>query len=419
MTTRRFIALLCVALSGTHSSASQVPSEPIRSLTDRLASVRGDLLQSEVELRRLLGNLYLIRSRMRRIAQEKANLEDRVAVRRSDISQLRKQIEGLELSVAKQRDKLRSRLKTLYKFSGQGFVALMLSQSSTSELDRTIRFLRDLSEEDHNAIRSYQRLLNTQRQRSERLRAELVEMAELESELERQEKALLEERDRKQELVGEVEAVLKRDQVTYRSLAARRDQLRETVQGSAELSDEILDLLAPSFMDLRGRLEWPVAGRIIRPFGLVENLETRVRFSHKGILIAPNTPGAQVRAFAPARVIQVGRVPGHGLTVVLDHGDHHYTVLARLGRVRVREGDRVNRGQSIASVGRRQDLDWNYDITSDGRSIDRPVEGLYLEIRHFAEAENPANWLKPAPPPDLLRASVDAQTARAEGTKSE
>jgi len=49
----------------------------------------------------------------------------------------------------------------------------------------------------------------------------------------------------------------------------------------------------------------------------------------------------------------IGQTPGHGNHIVLDIGDQRFAVLAHLqqGSVRVKEGERVRRGQHIAAVG--------------------------------------------------------------------
>jgi murein DD-endopeptidase MepM/ murein hydrolase activator NlpD len=72
--------------------------------------------------------------------------------------------------------------------------------------------------------------------------------------------------------------------------------------------------------------------------------------AHEGIdVVAPM--GAPIVAPAAGRVIAAGRESGYGLSVEIDHGNGIVTRYAHASRVFVRVGDRVIRGQMIASVG--------------------------------------------------------------------
>ena len=72
--------------------------------------------------------------------------------------------------------------------------------------------------------------------------------------------------------------------------------------------------------------------------------------AHEGIdVVAPM--GAPIVAPAAGRVISAGRERGYGLSVELDHGNGIVTRYAHASRIMVAVGDRVTRGQVIASVG--------------------------------------------------------------------
>jgi septal ring factor EnvC (AmiA/AmiB activator) len=86
--------------------------------------------------------------------------------------------------------------------------------------------------------------------------------------------------------------------------------------------------------------------------------------------------GAVVRAVAPGRVAFADRYGPYGRIVILDHGDHYYTVSGNLDRIDVKIGQDVGPGDRIGTVG------------DDGRG---PM--LYFEIRHGSQAIPPSPWL--------------------------
>ena len=88
-------------------------------------------------------------------------------------------------------------------------------------------------------------------------------------------------------------------------------------------------------------------------------------------------PGATARSVAPGRVAFADSYEGYGLTVILDHGDHYYSVYSNLGSAEVRAGESVSSGGRIGVVG-----------AGNGRGA-----ALYFEIRHNAATLDPSPWL--------------------------
>ncbi|MGZ9100790.1 MAG: peptidoglycan DD-metalloendopeptidase family protein [Brevundimonas sp.] len=93
-------------------------------------------------------------------------------------------------------------------------------------------------------------------------------------------------------------------------------------------------------------LDWPVRGEIVRRFGPV-GLGER----NNGVNIGA-AAGAEVRAAAAGRVGYVGDdLAGQGLTVLVVHREGWRTVYGHLGSAVVRDGDDIQAGQQIGTVG--------------------------------------------------------------------
>lgn len=123
------------------------------------------------------------------------------------------------------------------------------------------------------------------------------------------------------------------------------------------------------FRSLKGRLLLPITGRaevrrVARPGG-VSGVE----------LSAPL--GTAVRSVAAGRVAFADRYDDYGLTVLLDHGDHYYSLYSGLGAADVKVGDVVAPGGRIGTVG------------SEGGK----PPALVLEIRKNADTLDAATWL--------------------------
>lgn len=129
--------------------------------------------------------------------------------------------------------------------------------------------------------------------------------------------------------------------------------------------------LAPSvgFAAAKGRLLFPVIGR-------AEVRATR-REGTDGPGLEIRAPlGAPVRAVFAGRVAFADRYGPYGRIVILDHGDHYYTVSGNLAAIDVRVGGEVAPGERIGTVG------------DDGHG---PM--LYFEVRRGSQTVAPGPWL--------------------------
>jgi murein hydrolase activator len=126
----------------------------------------------------------------------------------------------------------------------------------------------------------------------------------------------------------------------------------------------------PGFRALKGRLPFPIAGR-----AEVRRVN-RPGAGGPGIELSA-APGTAVRSVAAGRVAFADRYEDYGLTAILDHGDHYYSIYANLATAEVKTGDTLLSGARIGLVG-----------GSGGQGT-----ALYFEIRHNANTIDPSPWL--------------------------
>lgn len=129
------------------------------------------------------------------------------------------------------------------------------------------------------------------------------------------------------------------------------------------------DPSAGGFAASRGRLLFPLAGRSeVRP-------GRREGTAGPGLEIRA-TLGAPVRAVFGGRVAFADRYGPYGRLVILDHGDHYYTVSGNLAAMDVKVGDEISAGERVGTVG------------DEGRGA-----MLYFEVRHGTDTIPPSPWL--------------------------
>jgi hypothetical protein len=135
------------------------------------------------------------------------------------------------------------------------------------------------------------------------------------------------------------------------ALARVAEKLGETAGGRGES----LDLLLEQLDDKRVKLAsmpsiWPARGWLTSRFGARVSPFTGRTQKHAGIDIA-SRQGTPIIAPARGRVSFVGKKGPLGNTLVVDHGFGVRTVYGHTHDIHVKSGEKVDRGQLIASIG--------------------------------------------------------------------
>ena len=126
-------------------------------------------------------------------------------------------------------------------------------------------------------------------------------------------------------------------------------------------------LLQPVFAEQKGKLSWPVQGRVRKSRSVAD---------WSGVFI-DHSPGQPVLAVSDGRVVYADNFKPMGNMVILDHGDGFMSLYAHDASINPKPGDWVTKGDIIASVGGAFD---------DSDSV------LYFEIRHQGNPLNPSQW---------------------------
>jgi septal ring factor EnvC (AmiA/AmiB activator) len=135
-----------------------------------------------------------------------------------------------------------------------------------------------------------------------------------------------------------------------------------------------------SLRKLKGKLRWPVAGRITQSFGAQDAHAT---LRTRGVHIATRA-GADVAAIASGRIAFSDWLRGFGLLLIIDHGDGYMSLYGQNQSLYKEVGEWVERGETVAAA---------------GESGGQVKAGLYLELRKDGKPFNPGPWFNGKPVP--------------------
>lgn len=118
---------------------------------------------------------------------------------------------------------------------------------------------------------------------------------------------------------------------------------------------------------------WPVRGRIISSFGATPSGQR-----NDGINLAV-PEGTSVKAAEAGTVIYAGNeLEGYGNLVLIRHADEWVSAYAHNSEIKVKRGDKISRGQTIASAGM-------------SGTVSSPQ--VHFELRKKAKPVNPLDYL--------------------------
>ena len=115
---------------------------------------------------------------------------------------------------------------------------------------------------------------------------------------------------------------------------------------------------------------WPVDAPMTSDFGL--RFRGMMPDIHRGVDLRVPT-GTEVHAMAQGSVRFAGTMSGFGNVVWLDHGGSILTVYAHLSTIRVRQGQRVRRGDVLGLSGRTGDATaphLHFEVWRGGHEVD-------------------------------------------------
>lgn len=358
----RFSAVkLGLLIAGTHALA-QAPETVAPE--DRHQQVKERYLETEQAERQILGTLYSINQRMKDMSKRRDRLTDRKLAVEGDVRMLARNIAELERRLDQQKTGLSRRMRELYLIHGQSAIRSLFSAQSALEFDRNVKFLRRVTDRDYGLIKDYERSLKTLRVKRRQLDNQVRRLVRLQNELKNQEVRLTREQETKGTLLEKLKT--SRD----RQLNELKDLRQAAGDGGGNMDT--------AFFEKRGSLPPPVSAAVVKDYGFIQDEDYRFRIAHKGLHFSAQ-PGEAVRAVFPGRAAFVGELPGYGLSVILDHGDHYYTVYAHLLNVKVRMNQAVEGEAPVGEAG--------------GKSPWFGT-GMYFEVRHFSDAIDPQPWLK-------------------------
>ena len=379
--------------------------------------------QDVAELKKLLEKLQQeksgVQQQLKKTETEMGDLEGQVKELQRELKGSEQEIQRLDQEKKKlqgarteQQRLIAIQARAAYQSGRQEYVKLLLNQQNPEKFSRTLTYydylsqarleqlatfnetLRQLANVEQD-IANQQNQLNEQKSALDGRREQLAEarkerqlaLAKLNKDLSARDQKL-KARQQEQAQLGTVlktiEATLARqarEAAEARKLELAAEQARPKGEKAGPGADGPLvsssgATYGGNFASARGKLPWPVNGRLAARFGTARGGDERTKWD--GVLISAGA-GSQVHAVHGGRVVFADWLRGAGLLVILDHGNGYLSLYGHNQSLLKDAGDVVKAGEAIATV---------------GNSGGQETSALYFAIRQQGRPIDPAQWCR-------------------------
>ncbi|MEQ9563816.1 MAG: peptidoglycan DD-metalloendopeptidase family protein [Woeseiaceae bacterium] len=352
---------------------TKIKEQELEEVRERISDLKKSMDKRAAERDRITGELQAAEVQ---ISEKRVHLQELERQRRfseKKREELEQKLQTRQQELAAETDMLASQVRAAYTSGNQERLKLLLNQHDPATLGRQMayyRYLSDFRGRNIQAVTGHiEELLSLHEdvaREDDRLaglaRARFAELSELNT-----------AQEKRQQLLASLKSRIAEEGSEIQRLAAQEQDLSRLI---AELGSILADYPIRSeepFSELKGRLTWPVAGRLLHDFG-----QPRAGGMKWNGVVLSAAPGREVRAVYHGRIVFSDWLSGMGLLVIVDHGEGFMTLYGYNETLLKATGDWVAPGDVIATVG-----------DSGGQA----QAGLYFEIRQGTTPVNPRRWI--------------------------
>lgn len=358
------------------SVTRQAKEAELLQLRERIAALRGELNKVRTHYDSLREELRGVEQAVSRISGELRELDDRLAEQARRLGALQRRRSELQGSIAQQQRYLEQQIRAAYAMGRQEYLKILLNQEDPATLGRALTYYdylnRARSERITTLLETVQQLEGVRRE----IEAENLRVGQLREQQRLRKVELEKNRSARGDLLAQLEQELNSKDRRLKGLLADEKELESLILALAQALEDIP--AEPGnhrpFGQMRGKLPWPVRGRIVERFGS----ERLGSLRWQGVVLSAKE-GLPVRAVSHGRVAYADWLRGYGYLLIIDHGDGYMSLYGHNQSLHKDVGDWVTAGETIASIG-----------SSGGNER----SGVYFEIRRNGKPQDPVRWCR-------------------------
>ena len=327
--------------------------------------------------------LNAIDKKLSKNRNELYSLNSRLKNLKKDVATANTQLDQINEDIIQRKELFSKRLIALYKYKRSGgILRVIFSSHSYPELSQRTKFIKMILSSDIQIIDHFFKQLSLVKEKRETLQEKQKSLEKVKNSILKKKSQIDDQKKKKTVLLKKIrnekktyQAAVKELEKASRELQSLIDRLQREIAGQKK---HFIPEDAKRFEALKGKLLFPLSGKIISFYGNHTDPQLNTVIFQKGIEISAKQ-GQEVRAIYEGTVLYADWFKGYGNIIIIDHGGSYYSLSAHVSKLFKSVGERVEAGEVIALAGDTGSLKGNC---------------LYFELRHHGKPLNPLKWLQ-------------------------
>jgi len=300
-----------------------------------------------------------------------------IKTRKTELSKLRATRLEHQRRLSRENEFLAEQVYAAFTLGRQEKVKLLFSQQQPENLQRNLVYYEYFSNARVDLIDRVQSSIDRIIKTEEQIQQAQRELQKDQQALAAQKQQLDRDLGKRKNIVASLNTQLQQQGGSLSRLQDEAVQLQDLIKSIQDIFNEAPEAEAShkAFAKLKGKLSWPVKGRVRRLYG---NYKPQSDLRWQGVVIEAKS-GTPVMAVSHGRVAFADWLRGLGNLLIIDHGNSYLSLYGHNESLFKSAGEWVEAGDVIGSIG-----------SSGGQK--KPA--LYFEIRRKGKPQNPTGWCK-------------------------
>ncbi len=242
------------------------PKERLQEIQKKLSREKRNVKQTIKKEKSILSELEEINKLLRKKKEESKYYDKRLSDTRAEIRLLEKEITLLNGKLETRKIFLKGRLRSLYKHRHSDIAAMLVSARDYQDLIKRVRYISYIADYDNRLVKTYSGELEELGIKVRRMEVLRKKLKANKDNIKKKANEMRAERKKKDQLLASIKSERGSYEKMIKELEESSKNLHEMIK---KLEKETLPLsvTGKGFWGLRGRLSWPVNGRVLVPFG--------------------------------------------------------------------------------------------------------------------------------------------------------
>ncbi len=368
------VLLMAMPLAVTAESAEEY-QENLDLIRDKISGVLSALGENKDKRDSVRTELKKLEIKIAKASKDLRNTQRKYTKSDKNLKKTRSELKKLKKNLNKQREILASQVRSAYVMGQQPQLKMLLNQQDPSEMGRAMVYYTYLNQARGKEIENFIVSIEKEKTLEATVKEVSKELKVLLDERRSSKNKLSRHRNNRKNLLAKLEKDINNQQITLDGLESSRGRIEILLESLGELLADIPaePLNQKPFGDLKGKLPWPIKGKLSASFGSTRH-QGDLKWNGVVIRADYDTP---IRAVSNGRIAFADWLQGYGFITIIDHNDGYMSLYGYSQELYKQVGDWVEAGEVIASVG------------DSGGQLD---SGLYFEIRKQGKPINPKKW---------------------------